>query len=319
MKNSISLVAKGFAMGAANVIPGVSGGTIALITGIFERLIDAIKSFNVQAAKLLFSGKLKEFAKHTQLPFLAAVFGGAILSIISLARVLDFLFIQYPIFIWSFFFGLIIASVIFVGKTISTWNISTVISVIVGTGAALTISFLNPAVENNAFWYLVICGVVAICSMILPGLSGSFVLILMGNYQLIMIDAVNNLDLSIIGPVAIGCVIGLVVFSHGLSWLFKTYKDQTVAVLTGFIFGSLAILWPWKKSFDIDMNIVHTNDFGAFISEKGTIIEDIKIASYKPILPEMNTEFIIAIGYIVLGFISIFIIEKVAQKNQETN
>jgi putative membrane protein len=141
----------------------------------------------------------------------------------------------------------------------------------------------------------------------------------MGNYQLIMIDAVNNLDLNIIAPVGIGCVVGLVVFSHGLSWLFKTYKDQTIAVLTGFIFGSLAILWPWKKSFDIDMNLVHTNNFGAFISEKGAIIEDVKIASYKPILPEMNTEFIIAIGYIVLGFISIFIIEKVAQKNHETN
>ncbi|MFO7869079.1 MAG: DUF368 domain-containing protein [Bacteroidales bacterium] len=319
MKHYIYLIAKGFAMGAANVIPGVSGGTIALITGIFERLIDAIKSFNIHAAKLLFAGKFKEFSHYTQLPFIIAIFGGAILSIVSLARLLDFLFIHYPVFIWSFFFGLIMASVIFVGKTIATWNLSVVLSLIIGTTAAATISFLNPAIENDAFWYLIICGIVAVCSMILPGLSGSFVLILMGNYQLIMIDAVNNLDIGILFPVLIGCVVGLVVFSHGLSWLFKTYKDQTVAILTGFIFGSLAILWPWKKSYDIDMNLVETNSFGAFVSDNGHLIEDIKIASYKPILPEINSEFAIAIGYITLGFISIFIIEKIAQKNNKTN
>ncbi len=169
MKNYIILFFKGIGMGAANVIPGVSGGTIALITGIFERLINAIKSFNLKAIKLLFSFKLKDFARHTDLYFLIAIFSGVILAILTLAKLFDYLFINYPIYIWSYFFGLVLASVYFVGKTVSKWSISVIISFMVGTGIAVAVSVLNPATENQGFVYLILCGVAAICSMILPG------------------------------------------------------------------------------------------------------------------------------------------------------
>ena len=309
----VSLVSKGFAMGAANVIPGVSGGTIALITGIFEELIHSIKSCNVVALRLLVTGKLTAFAQHINLGFLIAVFSGAVLSIITLAKILDYLFINFPILIWSFFFGLIVASVIFVGKTIKKWNYSVIIALVVGTVSALAISFLSPAVENNAFWYLMICGVAAVCSMILPGLSGSFVLILLGNYQLIMIDAVNTANISILFPVILGGVLGLVLFSHTLSWLFKSFKNQTIAALTGFIVGSLAILWPWKKSFDLSFEHIPTNSFGAFVTETGAIT-DVKVGAYQQVMPEFNMVFLLALLCMLCGFFSIFFIEKIAQK-----
>jgi putative membrane protein len=217
----INFFLKGFGMGSANVIPGVSGGTIALITGIFERIINAIKSFDGVAIKLIFKGKIRELIKHTDLYFLISIFLGMVVSIISLARLLDFLFTNYPIYVWAYFFGLILASVYFVGKTIDKLNISVIITFILGTIIAIAISVLNPAAQNESFFYLILCGVVAICSMILPGLSGSFILILMGNYELVMIDAVNNFDLKILFPVLIGAILGLVVFSHFLSWIYK--------------------------------------------------------------------------------------------------
>ena len=192
MKKYISLFFKGMGMGAANVIPGVSGGTIALITGIFEKLIASIKAFDLTAIKLFFTGKFKQFAQHVNLDFLIAVFLGVAVSIFSVARLFAFLFDNYPVYIWSFFFGLILASVYFVGKTVERWNAGVVISFIAGTAIAVIISVMKPATENSSLIYLLICGVVATCSMILPGLSGSFVLILMGNYRLIMIDSVND-------------------------------------------------------------------------------------------------------------------------------
>jgi len=315
MRNYITLGLKGFAMGAANVIPGVSGGTIALIVGIFEELIHSLKSFNLNALKLLVTGKFKDFSKAVNLGFLIAVFAGAFLSIGTLAIVLEYLFINYPIFIWAFFFGLIIASVVFVGKTITKWKLSVIITFIIGTAIAVSISLLNPAVESDATWYLLLCGVVAVCSMILPGLSGSFVLILMGNYELVMINAVKGLNLSILMPVAIGAVIGLIAFSHVLSWLFKKFKDQTISLLTGFILGSLAILWPWKTSFDINGLPISTNKVGAFIDSQGLLIDEkVKISSYKQIIPDFDSSFVIAIGFMVLGFVSIYLIEKFANK-----
>ncbi len=212
---------KGIAMGAANVIPGVSGGTIALITGIFERLINAIKSFGATALKMLFKGQIVAFAKHTDLIFLLSVFAGVGLAIVSLARLFDFLFTNYPVYIWSFFFGLVLASVYFVGKTVTHWNVAVIINFLVGTAIAAAVTFMTPAVENENFFYLMLCGVVAVCSMILPGLSGSFVLILMGNYQLVAIQAINERDFTILLPVIIGAVGGLIAFSHFLSWLLK--------------------------------------------------------------------------------------------------
>jgi putative membrane protein len=303
--NYLLLVLKGIAMGAANVIPGVSGGTIALITGIFERLIHAIKSFNLKAIRLLFSLKFKEFAIQTDLLFLIAVFGGILIAIVTLARLLGFLFIHYPVYIWSFFFGLVLASVFFVGKNVSRWSAGVVVTFALGAGVAFIITFLNPATENRSLFYLVLSGVVAMCSMILPGLSGSFVLILMGNYQLVMINAVNNLDLTILVPTGIGMIVGLLAFSHLLSWVFNRFRDQTIALLTGFILGSLGILWPWQR-------IVYLLDeMGSHVLHKGEPV----IFRYVRYLPEtMNREVIFALLFALTGIMVIWAIEKTAGK-----
>ena len=304
MQKYIILILKGIGMGAANVIPGVSGGTIALITGIFERLIHSIKSFNIKAIRLFFSGKFKEFAKHTDIYFLLAILIGIIIAVVSLAKVFDFLFINYPVYIWSFFFGLVLASVYFVGKTISKWSTSVVITFIIGVAIAVYVSTLNPAVENKGFVYLMFCGVAAICSMILPGLSGSFILVILGNYKLVAIDAINNRDIEILIPVLLGAVVGLLAFSHFLSWVFKKYKNQTIAILTGFILGSLSILWPWQKK------IYLYNEFNELIIKKGEPV----VARFERIIPEtFNNEVMTAIIFVLVGVVSIWLIEKLAK------
>ena len=311
MKEYIALFLKGIGIGAANVIPGVSGGTIALITGIFEKLIHSIKSFDIKAIKLLFAGKFREISKHVNLNFLITVFLGVIFSILTLARVLSYLFEHYPVYIWAYFFGLILASVYFVGKTIDKVNIPVAITFIVGTGIAILISMLNPATENKAIYYLFICGIVAVCSMILPGLSGSFVLILMGNYKLVFIYAVNNFDLKILVPVVLGAGFGLLAFSHLLSWIFQKFKNETIALLTGFILGSLSILWPWKRE------VFLTDEAGNLLLKKNG---DMIIQGYEKYFPEsFNQEVVIAIFLLIIGIFSIWLIEKFAQGKEENN
>ncbi len=303
--NYVGLFFKGMGMGAANVIPGVSGGTIALITGIFEELIDSIKSFDLKAFKLFFTGKFKQFAEHINLNFLIAVFLGIGISILSIAKLFEYLFANYPIFIWSFFFGLILASVYFVGKTVKKWNLSVIITFIVGTAFAIFITVLNPAAENEGKLYLFICGIIAVCSMILPGLSGSFILILLGNYELVMIKAVTGLRIGILLPVAAGAAVGLIAFSHFLSWVFKKFHDETISILTGFILGSVAILWPWKSP------IFKTDGLGNIITK--TNGEQI-IQGYHRFIPEsFNTEVLLAIIFVILGIVTIWLLEKYAQ------
>jgi len=298
LKQYIIVAIKGMAMGVANVIPGVSGGTIALITGIFERLIDAIKSFDLKAVKLLFKGEFKAFAEYTDLAFIISLFIGVGVAIIGIAKLFEYLFEFYPVYLWSFFFGLILASIYFVGRTIDKWNIGVIISFTIGASLAIAMTFMTPASQNENPVYLVVCGVVAICSMILPGLSGSYVLILMGNYQLVAIEAISNMRFDILIPVGIGAGIGLIAFSHLLSWLFKKYKNQTIAVLTGFILGSLGIIWPWKTAIE--------QAFG----------DKIKVIGYDYFLPEMNTEFFIAFFIIIAGIASIWLMElKAGEKS----
>ena len=296
MNQYISNFFKGLGVGSANVIPGVSGGTIALITGIFERLINALKSFNLTAIKLFFSGKFKEFAQHIDLWFLVSVGSGVLVAILSIARLFEFLFAEYPIYLWSFFFGMILVSIYYVGITIEKFNWKVLVSFVIGTAIALLIAFGTPANENSNFIYLMICGAVATCSMILPGLSGSFVLVLMGNYQLIMIDAVNDLNLKILFPVAIGGAVGLLAFSHLLSWIFKNYRDITISVLTGFILGSMPIIWPWK------------NDVITYFGSKA------KVTGYEYYLPELNLDFSIALVIMLIGAALIVLTEKMAKK-----
>ena len=305
MKDYIGYILKGMGMGAANVIPGVSGGTIALITGIFERLINAIKSFGLTAFRLLLKGKIKEFVRHTDLWFVIAILGGILIAIVSLAKLFDFLFTHYPVYIWSYFFGLVLASVYFVGRTVDKWKIIVIVTFIIGTAIAVIISVLNPATESDNFFYLMVCGVAAICSMILPGLSGSFILFIMGNYKLVAIDAINERDFEILFPVLLGAIVGLILFSHLLSWLLKKYKDETISLLTGFILGSVSILWPWQKA------VFLMDETGKRIMKAGDPI----IVRYERILPETShMEFWFAILFIVVGIVSIWLIEKTAER-----
>lgn len=301
----ISLVLKGMAMGAANVIPGVSGGTIALITEIFERLINAIKSFDLKAIKLLLKGKFGEFARYTDLYFLLAIATGIFIAIVSLARLFDYLFREYPVYIWAFFFGLVLASVFFVGRRISKVTPAVVITFIIGTAIAILISFLSKGQENDNFFYLMICGVAAICSMILPGLSGSFILFIMGNYRLVAIDAINERDFGVLLPVIIGAAVGLVAFAHILSWVFKRFRDETISILTGFILGSVSILWPWQR----EEYLINTG--GELILKDGEKV----ITHYSRYLPDqLGTDFWIAIACILLGIVSIWVTELLAKK-----
>tara|TARA_Y100000589_G_scaffold332102_1_gene389289 strand:- start:5116 stop:6042 length:927 start_codon:yes stop_codon:yes gene_type:complete len=293
LKEYFMLFIKGVGMGAANVIPGVSGGTIALVTGIYEELILSLKSFNLKAIKLVFSGKFKEFSKHINLNFLIAVFFGVAISIVSLAKLLEYLFHQNELLVWSFFFGLILASIFFVGKMVKTWNIASILSLIIGVAIAVGIAFLKPSSENTDLWYLIICGIVAVASMILPGLSGSYVLILMGNYKLIMLtsvsDPLNNLNVLI--PVFLGAVLGFLILSHGIAFVLKRFYDATISLLTGFVIGSLFVIWPWKVSAETING---------------------KVISYEWLLPDFsNIDNIYAICFIAFGFITVWGIEKI--------
>ena len=291
-------------MGAANVIPGVSGGTIALITGIFEKLINSIKSIDLKAVRLILKGDFKGFFSRVNMGFLLSVFSGIFISILTLARILGYLFENYPVYIWAYFFGLILASVYFVGKRIEKADVWVVFTFFVGTIIAVLLSVLSPATENRHIYYLILCGVVAICSMILPGLSGSFVLILMGNYELIFIQAVNEFDMGILIPVGVGAVVGLLAFSHILSWIFKRYKDQTISLLTGFILGSLSILWPWKNE------VFQTNQFGEVLLKSSG---DPVVIGYEKYLPQqIDSEVIISILLMLTGIITIWVIERYA-------
>lgn len=305
MLSSIILFLKGVAMGAANVIPGVSGGTIAFVTGIYEEFIDALKSFDLKALQLLFKFKLKEFAAHVNLKFLVVLFLGVAISIVSLGKLLDFLFEQHALYVWAFFFGLILASVYFVGKTIEKWSVGPVIALLIGIAAAVLLAFAEQAEENTGFVYLFICGVVAISSMILPGLSGSFVLILMGNYNLIMLQTIPNLTkdfsgaMKILVPFALGAAVGFIVLSRAISFLLKNFRDMTLAVLTGFIFGSLLTIWPWKEATEF------------FIKPDGTK----KVIGYTWHMPDwaLNSTYI-ALVLILVGIVVVYALESLGKK-----
>ena len=285
-------------MGAANVIPGVSGGTIALVTGIYEELILAVKSFNLKALKLLLSGKFRQFSKHVNLEFLIAVFFGVAISIVSLAKLLEYLFHQNELLVWSFFFGLIVASIFFVGRLVNKWNAISISTLLIGISVAIGIAFLKPSEQNTETWYLVLCGVVAVSSMILPGLSGSYVLILMGNYQLIMLTSVSNPieNLHVLVPVFVGAVLGFLILSHGIAFVLKRFYDATISLLTGFVIGSLLVIWPWKIPNE------------TMPGKNG----EIKVISYDWLVPDfLEIENIYAIGFIVLGFVTVWGIEKI--------
>ncbi len=249
----VLIALKGFAMGAANVIPGVSGGTVAFITGIYERLITALKSFDKGTIKCLFARDFKEVLERIDFWFLFSLGVGVMVSLVTLARVLSWGFREAPLMVWGFFFGLIAASIPLVGKFVKSWRPRVVVLALLGTVLAVSLVFVTPAQENSNPFYLGLCGVVAVCSMIIPGLSGSFVLVLMGNYQLIMLDSISALSelnfkesLPVLIPVGMGAVVGLIVLARLLNWLFKNFHDEAIGLIAGFILGSLAVIYPWK-------------------------------------------------------------------------
>lgn len=299
----ISLFLKGLAIGAANVIPGVSGGTIALVTGIYERLIHAVGSVDLDAIKLVFQGKIKEAWEKVDGTFLVLVFAGVAAAIVSIARLFKFLLAneQYEILLMAFFFGLILVSIWSVGRTVSKWTAGPILGGLVGLALAVAIALLTPASENSGFIYLMLCGVVAMCSMILPGLSGSFVLLLMGNYKLVMVDAVSDRNFGILLPVGLGAIVGLVVFARLLDWVFKRFRDLTLATMTGFVAGSLVTIWPWKiKEYLLDGS-------GNEIIRKGKRV----ISGYDWQMPDMGDMYTwIAVLLMILGGVAVWLLEK---------
>jgi putative membrane protein len=301
--NFISIFLKGFAMGAANVIPGVSGGTIAFVTGIYERLINSIKSFDSTALKLLLGRKFTELFKHTDAGFLTALMLGVVVALLTLARALKYGFEHHPVLVSALFFGLIAASIWSVFKMVKHWTGGAVIGLLIGCAIAVSMAFLPQAQENQSLIYLMICGVVAMCSMIIPGISGSFVLILMGNYNLIMVESLTKLGdmkfkeaLTVLIPVGIGAVLGMFALSRLLSWLFRRFHDVAVATITGFVAGSLVTIWPWKN----DIKEVLRNG-------------EIKTVGYERYFPEIDSNFWIAALVILAGVILMIGIEMLGK------
>ena len=244
IKNSI-VALKGFAMGAANVIPGVSGGTIALLTGIFNELIDSLNAImSISTWKLLINKKFKEFWETIHGTFLLWLAIGVVISIFSLAKLMDYVLDHHPVQTWAFFFGLIIVSSVFMLSDIKGWKSTDVLWLVFGVALGAFICLLSPTETTSAMWFIAVCGAIAICTMILPGISGSFILVLFGKYEYIM-EAVSELNIPVLIVFAIGCLVGIVAFSKFLHWLIGRFEKQTLLVLIGFTIGALVKVWPW--------------------------------------------------------------------------
>ncbi|WP_417016520.1 DUF368 domain-containing protein [Alistipes sp.] len=299
----IILALKGCAMGMADVVPGVSGGTIAFISGIYEELIDSIRSVNLTAVKLLLKGRFGEFWRHINGRFLLPVLLGIAVAIFSLARLMTYLLEHHPIAIWSFFFGLIIASALLVAQEIGRWNWRTVLAFVVGAAVAWWITVASPTQTPNDWWFVMLSGAIAICAMILPGISGAFILLLLGKYKFIM-EAVGNLDIPVIVIFVIGAVAGIISFSHLLSWLLKHWRDVTVAVLMGFMVGSLNKVWPWKEVVE-----TYVDSHGAV---QPLVESNITPGAFETLYnrPAMLPE---AVILCIVGFLTIYAIEVLAR------
>lgn len=280
------LSVKGMCMGAADVVPGVSGGTIAFITGIYDELINSIKSINAASLKMFFTGKWGEFWKMINGKFLLFLLAGIGISVFSLAKIITWLLVVYPVLVWSFFFGLVLASTWFVGKDVKERNWKTGLGFLLGAALAFYITVATPAETPSHFLFIFLCGAIAICAMILPGISGSFILVLLGKYFFIM-EAVKTLDLKVIAIFGIGACVGITSFSRLLSYALSHMRNITLAVLSGFMLGSLNKVWPWKETIEgVEQNIAPN----AFVWQ--------------------------AVCLALLGFVMVYGIEKISSKSE---
>ncbi|MBQ6302344.1 MAG: DUF368 domain-containing protein [Bacteroidales bacterium] len=269
---NLAVALKGYAMGAANVIPGVSGGTIALLTGIFNELVEALNALmSFSSWKLLFKGKLKEFWNAVHGTFLLWLAIGVAVSIFSLAKLMEYVFTHHPIQTWAFFFGLIVVSAFFLLSDIKGWKVADVFWLVAGIALGAMICILSPSETTSDLWFIALCGAIAICTMILPGISGSFILVLLGKYEYIM-KAVSNLDWPVLLVFALGCAVGIVAFSKFLHWLMSRYGRQTLIVLIGFTIGALVKVWPWADKAACEAANVLTGDPAGTLHLPGAII-----------------------------------------------
>ena len=303
-KEYLSLSLKGMAMGAADIIPGVSGGTIAFISGIYEELIETINNVNFEAIKKLKKYGIESFWTHINGNFLIALLTGIAISIISLAKVITHLLETHSQLLWGFFFGLIVASIYTVGKKVNKWDINNIISLIIGSSIAFYITILNPMQNPDALWFVFFSGSIAICAMILPGISGSFILLLLGSYEFILV-AIKDFKLDVITIFGVGCITGLLAFSKLLNWLFKKYHDITIALLTGFLIGSLNKIWPWKETIKTRIN--SHGEIAPFIQNN--------------VLPsnfEGDSNIIEVILLSLIGLVLIYLLERFSIHNNKT-
>ena len=327
--DKLFLVIKGLAMGAANKVPGVSGGVVAFVAGFYEEFIYSLKHVNKNAFKLLIGGRFKSFFRYINGKFLSLLFLGMIVSYFSVSKILDFFLSHYELFVWSLFFGMILGSIYYINKDFKDWNYKSIISLSIGIILGVGISFLNPAKENDNLFFVFFCGIISVSGMTLPGFSGSFILILLGNYVLLLVDSVNSLYdtfaelimgdfsfvnnaprirlLKVLAAFTLGSVTGLVTFSHLLSYVLKKYRSITMASIIGFIIGSLGVVWPWKRTlFKTD-----TTDQFLYDSTGKKIV-----LNYERYLPELNTETLIAFTFIIIGIIIVLALERYGQKTK---
>jgi uncharacterized membrane protein len=324
------LVIKGLGMGAANKVPGVSGGVVAFVAGFYEEFIYSLQKVNKTAFKLFLNGRFKSFYNYINGRFLSLLFLGMIVSYFSVSKLLDYFLKHHELYIWSLFFGMIIGSIYYIHKDFKVWNYRTVIALIIGIVIGVSISFLDPAKENDNLWFVFFCGIISVSGMTLPGFSGSFILILLGNYVLLLVDSVNALSdtfyeiivgdfdfihnaarlrtLKVLAIFTLGSVTGLVTFSHMLTYILKHYKNVTISTIIGFIVGSLGVVWPWKHTI-------------YKLSRQGDVLFDSKgskiISNYERYIPQLNSETYIAIVYIAVGILVVLALEWYGQKTRK--
>ena len=323
IKEKLIIVLKGVAVGVANKVPGVSGGLVAFVLGFYEEFIDSLQKFNVEGVNLIKQGEFKIFYKHINGQFLGLLLFGMIVSYFSVSRILDYLIYNYEIYVWSLFFGLIIGSLLYIYRRAESFKLETFIWTLLGFIFGLSLSIITPAAQNENLFFVFICGIVSVVGMTLPGFSGSFILMLMGNYVLLLVDSVNALFvtlsnlflgkfeiltdpylckmLKILLVFSFGSLVGLILFSNILKFVLKKYKNKTLSTIMGFITGSLGVVWPWKNK------IYKSNLNGEFIIDS---FNNKQIIDYNLYIPNLSTETYLGILCIFLGIIIVFIIDN---------